>query len=368
MEEKRLTLKENLASLDKVQLFPVLALFILGVLSIFSAGAGFHGKGGGFAIRQTVWGCVSVCAFLLTLKLGYAKLLSLAYPIYACALVLLFGVMMLGLAVKGAQSWFRIGFFSFQPAEFGKIALVLVLAKHLCRYPPVSLPSFLGGILLAALSGGLVLAQPDAGSAMVYGAVAFVAVIAAGAPLRYPFGMAGFATGALPFAWHFLKDYQKMRLLIFLDPWKDPLGAGYNVIQSRIAVGSGGILGKGFMEGMQSKLRFLPEPHTDFIFSVFSEEFGFVGGVGMLILFAILFWRILETGMRAKDGRAKVLIAGISAWLWVQVVESIGMSMGLLPVTGLPLPLVSYGGSSLLSIAIALALAQSVYISTLKTY
>ena len=128
------------------------------------------------------------------------------------------------------------------------------------------------------------------------------------------------------------------------------------------------MFGKGFLEGMQSKLRFLPEPHTDFIFSVFSEEFGFVGAISILVLFGLLFWRLLETGMRTKDSRAKVLLAGISAWIWFQMAESIGMSMGLLPITGLPLPFVSYGGSSLLALSIALALAQSVYLSTLKSY
>jgi rod shape determining protein RodA len=368
MEEKRLTLRENLASLDRLQLFPALVLFFLGVASIFSAGAGFAGRGGGFAARQILWGCLSAVAYLGVLQVGYARFLSWAYRIYAFALVLLFGVMVLGMTVKGSQSWFHLGFFRFQPAEFGKIALILVLAKHFCRYPPLTLPSFLGGLALAGVSGWLVLVQPDAGSAMVYGAITMVTIVVAGSPWKYPAGLIGLMMAAVPLGWQFLKEYQKMRIRVFLDPWVDPLGAGYNVIQSRIAVGSGGLLGKGFMEGLQSKLRFLPEPHTDFIFSVYCEEFGFIGAVGMLLLFGVLFWRLIETAMRTKDSRAKVLIAGISAWIWFQMAESIGMSMGLLPVTGLPLPLVSYGGSSLLALSVALALAQSVYISTLKTY
>ncbi|MDD2452420.1 MAG: rod shape-determining protein RodA [Synergistaceae bacterium] len=368
MEEKKHTLRENLASLDRIQFFSVLALYSLGVLSIFSAGAGWEGQGGGFAVRQLVWGAISAAAFLVTLQIGHGKFFSWAYRFYFFALILLFGVMLAGLTVKGSQSWFHFGFFRFQPAEFGKIALILVMAKHLCRYPPTGMASFLGSLALAGISGFLVLLQPDMGSTMVYGVTAFVCIVVAGAPWKYPVGLIGLVLGVFPFLWHFLKEYQKMRIRVFLDPWIDPLGAGYNVIQSRIAVGSGGLLGKGFMEGLQSKLRFLPEPHTDFIFSVYCEEFGFIGSIGMLLLFGILFWRLAETAVRTRDSRAKVLLAGISAWIWFQMAESIGMSMGLLPVTGLPLPFVSYGGSSLLALSIALGLAQSVYISTLKTY
>ncbi len=368
MEETKRSLGESIAGLDKIQLFSVVLLFSLGVLSIFSAGAGFDGRGSSYATRQLLWGAVSVVAFLATLKIGYERFLREAYLLYGVSLLLLLSVIALGMTVKGSQRWIDLGFFRFQPTEFVKITLVLVLAKHLCRYPPLNFASFLGGLAVPALSGILVLIQPDAGSAMVYGVIAFVALVAAGAPWRYPAGLMASATALLPFAWHFLREYQKARIRVFLDPWSDPLGAGYNVIQSRIAVGSGGLLGTGFMEGLQSKLRFLPEPHTDFIFGVFSEEFGFVGALGMLLLFGLLFWRLVEAGLRTKDARAKVLIAGVSTWFWFQMLQSIGMSMGLLPITGLPLPLVSYGGSSLLSFSIALGLAQSVYVSTLKSY
>jgi rod shape determining protein RodA len=153
-----------------------------------------------------------------------------------------------------------------------------------------------------------------------------------------------------------------LRLLVFLNPYSDPLGAGYNVIQSRIAVGSGRILGKGFMMGTQSKLGFLPEPHTDFIFSVFAEEFGFLGGVFLLVLFSLLLWRIVAAGIKSRDLRGKVLVASIAGWIWFQLVEGMAMSMGLAPVTGLPLPFLSYGGSSLLALGIALGLVQSVVV------
>jgi rod shape determining protein RodA len=164
----------------------------------------------------------------------------------------------------------------------------------------------------------------------------------------------------LPVGWYFLKGYQKQRLMVFVDPSLDPLGAGYNVIQSRIAVGSGSIWGKGFLQGTQSKLRFLPEPHTDFIFSVFSEECGFIGGVIVLAIFSLLFWRTISIAIKTKDKQAKVMIAALTAWIWFQVFECVGMSMGLLPVTGLPLPLLSYGGSALVATSAALGLIASV--------
>jgi rod shape determining protein RodA len=170
----------------------------------------------------------------------------------------------------------------------------------------------------------------------------------------------------MPFFWNTLKEYQKLRLYVFLDPYIDPQGAGYNVIQSRIAVGSGGLWGKGFLHGTQGRLHFLPEPHTDFIFSVYAEEFGFVGAMIVIILFALLLWRLLRAAFRTKDPRAKLLCVGTSAWIWFQVMESIAMSMGLAPITGLPMPLFSYGGSSLLMEFVALALAQSVAISPVR--
>ncbi len=180
--------------------------------------------------------------------------------------------------------------------------------------------------------------------------------------MSYLVGLCGAALLAMPFAWHFLKTYQRLRLMVFLNPYVDPLGAGYNVIQSRIAVGSGRLVGKGFMMGTQSKLGFLPEPHTDFIFSVFAEEFGFLGGIVLLALFSLLLWRIIAAGVKSRDLRGKVLVASIAGWIWFQVLEGMAMSMGLAPVTGLPLPFLSYGGSSLLSLGIALGLVQSVFV------
>ena len=303
----------------------------------------------------------------LTLAIGHERLLDAAYPIFALTLLLLLVTPVLAPKVKGAQSWISVGGFRFQPSEFAKISLILMMSKFLSRHPPLNFKAFLGGLGVMSVPVLLVLMQPDAGSALVYVVIVFGMLFAAGAPMMYLGGLIGSGLAAAPFVVMFgLKEYQRMRLLVFVDPMRDPLGAGYNVIQSRIAVGSGGFWGKGFMNGLQSKLRFLPEPHTDFIFSVCSEEFGFMGDCVLLILFAVLFCRITGSGIKSRDRRAKILSAGVAVWIWFQMFESIGMSIGLMPVTGLPLPFLSYGGSSLLAIAIALGLVGSVYVEGIK--
>ena len=352
-------LKEDLAAQDRLLLCAVMILTVWGIFCIYSAGVGRGG--GGFALRQGGWLLLGIVCYISVVAVGYRRLMERAYPIYALTLLLLLLTALLAPRVKGAQSWLSLGFFRFQPSEFAKISLLLVLSKSLSRYPPLSLKPFLIGLAVASPAILLVLAQPDAGSALVYIVITLGALFAAGAPVRYLASIMGAGIVAAPFLWLGLKDYQKMRLLVFLGPTRDPLGAGYNVLQSRIAVGSGGFWGKGFLKGMQSKLRFLPEPHTDFIFSVYSEEFGFLGACVLLLLFAIVFHRMITAALRSRDVRCKVLVAGAVTWIWFQAFESIGMSIGLLPITGLPLPFLSYGGSSLLSIFIALGVVGSIY-------
>ncbi|MBR1671494.1 MAG: rod shape-determining protein RodA [Fretibacterium sp.] len=360
-------LKEIVASLDRVMLGCVLALVLWGVLCVYSAGAGAQGQGADLALRQALWLALSCAALFLVAAVGHNGLLDAAYVFYGLTLVLLLLTPLLAPRVKGAQSWIPIFGFRFQPSEFAKISLILMMSKFLSRNPPLTFRAFLAGLGVAVLPVLLVLLQPDAGSALVYLVIALGMLLAAGAPLRYLGGLIGAGAAVLPFVVTFaLKEYQRMRLLVFIDPMRDPLGAGYNVIQSRIAVGSGGFWGKGFMMGMQSKLRFLPEPHTDFIFSVCAEEFGFLGAGVLLALFAVLFCRVIGAGARSRERRCKVLVAGVAVWIWVQMFESIGMSIGLMPVTGLPLPFLSYGGSALLSLFIALGLVQGIYAENAK--
>jgi rod shape determining protein RodA len=339
-----------------------------GVLCIFSAASGFSGRGMEFAVRQLGWVAVVCAAYSSVLAVGYEKFLDMAYLIYGLTLLLLFFMDLTAPTVKGAQRWISLGVVRLQPSEFAKISLILLLSKFLSRYPPLTLRTFLAGWGIGMPVILLLLGQPDLGSALVYLFIMLCVIFVAGAPFRYLCAMMGLGVGLLPFAWFFLRDYQKMRLLVFLDPTRDPLGAGYNAIQSRIAVGSGSFWGKGFLQGQQSKLRFLPEPHTDFIFSVYAEEFGFWGTTLLLLIFGIIFMRLVNTGMKSRDMRGKLLVTGVAAWIWFQMFENIGMSMGLMPITGITLPFLSYGGSSLIAISIALGLVGSVYVGSAKRY
>ncbi|EEX47812.1 rod shape-determining protein RodA [Jonquetella anthropi] len=353
---ERRTLGELFRASDKTLFVVLAALFSAGLLSIYSAGNGASGNGFHYALRQLTWGAVALAAALAVWKLDMPALLHYSYVIYAAGCFLLVAVLFVGSRTKGSQAWFGFSGVSIQPSEFVKIALALVLAQQCRLFCPDTFPRFLGALALAGVAGILVLVQPDLGSALVYGTITFFALVAAGAPGKYLGGLAGCVLAVLPGAWFFLKEYQRNRLLVFIEPALDPLGAGYNVIQSRIAVGSGRLLGKGFMHGTQSKLRFLPEPHTDFVFSVFAEEFGFVGSCLLLALYGVLLWRLTAVARRTRELENKIWIVALIGWLWFQFFEAIGMSMGLLPITGLPLPFMCYGGSSLVAAVLAVAL------------
>ena len=368
MTETELSIRDKLSKQDKWLFAVICSLIIIGIVTIFTAASGLSGRGSFYAARQFVAGFVSIVAFMAVIVVGYEKIFEVAYPIYFFMIFVLLLTIFFAPKNMGSQRWFTIAGWSFQSSEYAKVALCLGLSKYLSRNPPVTVKSYLGAFLFVSPAVFLVLIQPDLGSAMVFVMIIMSAVFAAGAPKRYISGTIALFISFVPIGWSFLKEYQKNRLLVFLDPTIDPLGAGYNVIQSRIAIGSGGVWGKGYLEGMQSKLRFLPEAHTDFIFSVYSEEFGFVGSLIVLSLFCFLFLRILQAGIKSRDIRAKILVTCVSAWIWFQMFESIGMSMGLLPVTGLPLPLFSYGGSSMLSILTALGLVSSIHSSNTKFY
>lgn len=349
--------------LDLPMLVLTVALFLLGVAAIYSASSSFSGVSvSSYAIKQALWGCVSALVYAVVLKIGYKKFLAASFPLFCVVLLILVLLLVAGHTSKGAQSWFNFGFIRFQPSEPGKVVFALTLAFLCSKFPPVDARGMCFALGLSGIMILPILLQPDLGSCLVYSVMLFSVLIVGGAPVKVLLGMVGAVAAVLPVAWIFLKPYQKMRLLVFLDPSIDPQGAGYNVIQSRIAVGSGGLLGKGFMQGTQGKLHFLPEPHTDFIFSVFSEEFGFIGSIIVLLMFFLLLWRMLAAARYTKDMSAKLLVVAITAWIWFQVTESIAMSMGLAPITGLPLPLFSYGGSSLLAVSAGLALVQSVVV------
>ena len=360
MLDKRYTLRAILRMLDYPMLLAAAAVYCIGVAVIYSAAGGAAGAGGFFAARQMLWGAVSLVLAAVVLKLDLEFFFRLSYGIYGVCCLMLVLLFVLGSRAKGAQSWINFGLFKVQPAEFAKLGLALVMSHHLCEHPPATLKSFLSALCLGGAASALVLIQPDLGSTLVYGVMIFVSLIAAGTPGKYLLTLAGAGLSFLPAGWLFLKEYQKKRILVFINPELDPLGAGYNVIQSRIAVGAGHFFGTGFMEGTQSKLKFLPEAHTDFIFSVFAEEFGLAGGLILLFLLGVVLWRMIGMALRSREPRVKILTAALASSRWFHSVESIGMSMGLLPVTGLPLPFMSYGGSSLLTSVLSVTVVAKI--------
>lgn len=276
-----------------------------------------------------------------------------AYAIYIGALLLLAVVELIGESGMGATRWLDVGLLQLQPSELMKIALILAMARyfHGLRGEQISRwRCFLLPGLLAVLPVGLVLRQPDLGTAIILVLIAATLLFLAGVKLWKLGILSALALGAVPVAWHFLKDYQKKRILTFLDPEQDPLGAGYHILQSKIALGSGGIFGKGFLQGSQSHLNFLPEKQTDFIFTMLAEEFGMAGAFALLALYLVLVALGVLIGLSSASLFGRLLALGIMTTFFLYVFINIAMVMGLIPVVGVPLPLISYGGSAMVTL------------------
>lgn len=281
--------------------------------------------------------------------------MSLAYPLYALALVLLIGVEVMGFVGMGAQRWIDLYVIQLQPSEVMKIALILALARyfHLCQLDDIRKASTLiFPLILVLLPTLLVMRQPDLGTAMILLMSAAVIFFTTGVQIWKFILVGGSALAALPILWTMLYDYQKKRVLIFLDPESDPMKSGYHLSQSKIALGSGGLFGKGYGEGTQSHLSFLPEKQTDFIFTMFSEEFGFVGGLVLIFLYALLIAYGIRVAFNNRNHFARLVAIGINTTFFLYAFINMGMVMGMLPVVGVPLPLVSYGGTALLTLLI----------------
>ena len=320
--------------------------------------------------RQLLWAVIGLALFTLMSCLNYRRLWEWTYFLYIIALLFLLLVFLLGAVRLGAQRWLKVAWFNFQPSEFAKIIILIFL----CRYfsgksvNDISFASAKFGIwrglllpfLLVAVPALLIIEQPDLGSGAII-LILFIALLClTGLKLRYILLFLGVLLAAMPFLWHLLRAYQKERLLVFLNPNIDPLGAGYTVIQSKIAIGSGGFLGKGWLAGTQSQLHFLPESHTDFIFATFTEEWGLLGSVALLALYYLLIRLGFSIARRSRDYFGKLLALGISLMLGIQVFINIAMNLGLAPVVGVPLPLLSYGGSSMLATFISLGILASI--------
>ena len=355
-------MREKLGRLDGPILLIALALCAIGLLNVYSGTRMFGGRGIPLYAKQAVWLVLGIGAFLSVYLIGDGYLEETAWPAYGTILVLLVIVLAAGKVRGGAQRWISLGGFNLQPSEFAKIALVFVLSSYFSeRYTleGLGLSDTLGSILIAAPPFLLVALQPDLGTAGVLLLILAGMMVVACVRARIFAFLAVIGTAGIPVLWLLMRDYQKQRVLTLLDPERDPLGAGYHVIQSKIAVGSGGLLGKGYLHGTQGSLRFLPEQHTDFAFAIFAEEWGFLGSVLLLALFLALCYRGFHLASRCQDRFAAIACGGISTYFLVHVVINIMMVCGLFPVVGIPLPFVSYGGSSMVTNMLALGILSN---------
>ncbi len=314
------------------------------------------------AVRHDVWIVIGIGLSVAMARTNYRQWSDLAWIAYGLSLFALGLVEIAGAVRLGATRWLSIFGLSVQPSELAKLTTMWLLARYLAGQPTPLPPRVVwGSLLLVAPPALLILAQPDLGSASIFGAIWLGMVWAAGMPRKM---LAGFSAGLaviLPLGWRHMHGYQRDRLMAFIDPHADPLGAGYTIIQSTIAIGSGGLWGKGWFAGTQNQLSFLPERHSDFIFSVIGEEWGWLGCVAVIALFGLLLLRALRIAASSAAPHGRLLAVGVFSWLAYQAFVNMGMVMGVLPVVGVPLPLVSYGGSSMVMIWIALGLLQSIH-------
>ena len=341
----------------------VLLIASIGILNLYSATSYEETLGTPLYLKQVLWLGIGLGVMLMIAFVEYRYYIDLAYIVYTIAIVLLILVLGYGIITSGAQRWVKIGPFSFQPSEFVKISLIMALAKFFQRPPGregYSLRQLAFPFLLLFVPLVLILKQPDLGTAIILLLVFLSVLIFVKIRWSSLITLVVIGTSILPLVWRFLKDYQKKRILTFFNPDLDPLGAGYHLIQSKIAVGSGGILGKGFMKGSQSKLGFLPEQHTDFIFSALGEEWGLAGSLVVVGLYLILILWGLRIAVESKDRFGAILSFGVVAMFFWHVLININMVMGLMPVVGIPLPLLSYGGSFVLSSMMGIGLLLNV--------
>ena len=318
-----------------------------------------------WAYRQMIRFAMGVGIMIVAALIDIRTWMRFAYPAYAVTFVMLVAVEFIGFTGMGAQRWLNLGFVQIQPSELMKITLLLALARyfHGLTLEEVSMPRHVViPVLMIALPMGLVVIQPDLGTALLLGAGGAVMFFAAGLRWRYFIFTGAAALAAIPIVWSRLHDYQKNRVFPFLDPERDPLGAGYHILQSKIALGSGGLFGKGFMEGTQSHLNFLPEKHTDFIFTMLGEELGLAGGLALLGLYFLVLAFAFNVAVQCRNQFGRLLAIGVAVNFFFYIFINVAMVMGLLPVVGVPLPLVSYGGTAMLSLMFAFGLMMSVYI------
>lgn len=331
----------------------------VGFMALYSAAGGSLDP---WASKQILRFCVGLVGMLIVALIDIKYWFRLSFPIYILGLILLVIVEVMGQIGMGAQRWINLGFIQLQPSEFMKLAVVMVLAKYFHSASKEDMKSFkflIPPMVLILFPVALVLLQPDLGTSLMIVMAGISMFFLAGAPIWMFLAGGAAVLASLPVAWFMMHDYQKQRVLTFLNPESDPLGSGYHITQSKIALGSGGMEGKGFLEGTQSRLNFLPEKQTDFIFTLWAEEWGFLGGLFVLIICALIFIYGINIAMRCRHAYGKLLSMGLIINFSLYVFINIGMVMGLMPVVGAPLPLISYGGTSMLAVLVGFGLMLS---------
>jgi rod shape determining protein RodA len=353
------------AQIDPILLIVTLLLIGYGLVMTYSTTAEtrtFTGDPMQFVIRGAVWGAVGLAAMAAVALFDYAWLGAFAPLLYVFTLGLLGVVLAVGTSSLGAQRSVNLGGLSFQFSEVAKVLMIIVLAKFFAdRRGRIGSPLVIGaGLVLLGIPVLLVYRQPDLGTSLVFVAIFFGMAFMAGARIWQLVGLVAIAGASFPVIWALLKDYQRARLSAFLDPYSDPQGAGWNIIQSLIAVGSGGATGKGLTAGTQSPLGYLPIAESDFVFSGLAEDLGFAGAVILFVLYVVLLVGALRIAFNARDPFGMLIGAGVATMLLFQIMVNVGMAISLMPVTGIPLPFISHGGSSLVSICFALGVLQSI--------
>ena len=342
----------------------ILALFIsfVGLLNIYSTGYSIADQSPLY-LKQAGWIFIGLVFMGIVLCIDYRLISSHAYIIYVFSLLLLVGVFLYGDVTHGSQRWIVIGGFSFQPSELVKLTMILALAKYFADHRTnrgYRLTEILVPFLIVLIPFLFIIKQPDLGTALILLILFLSIILFVGLDWKSLVFAAMGCVVLIPVGWYFLKDYQKERIITFFSPERDPLGSGYHIIQSIIAVGSGGILGKGFLKGTQTQLKFLPVQQTDFVFSVFAEEWGFLGGLILMVTFLTLILWCLKIAFRSRDLVGTIISMGITMLIFWEVLVNIGMVLGILPVVGIPLPFLSYGGSSMVVLLTGIGLLMNV--------
>ncbi len=350
--------RQLIAHIDFPLLAITLAIMFLGLATIHSAtydaNERIFAQVGNLGVALTVMWLVS--------RIPPQKLMGYAIPLYIVGVVLLVAVFLFGIRVNGATRWLSLGFTRIQPSEIMKIAMPLMLAWYFEKYEAsLKLKHYAGAALLVLVPFALIAKQPDLGTALLVGSAGFYVIFFAGLPWKIIFGLIAAGAAAAPFLWNVLHDYQRKRIMTLIDPTTDPLGSGYHIIQSTIAIGSGGPIGKGYLNGTQTHLEFIPERHTDFIFAVFSEEWGLLGNVVLTILYTLLIGRGLMIASAAPTPFSRLLAGAITLGFFTYAFINMGMVSGILPVVGVPLPFMSYGGTALVTLFLGIGILMSIH-------